>query len=156
MQQTIPSELHKYINEWKSKKGSLIMVLRTIQDYYGYVPKDICFAVATELKVPFARIYEVLTFYNYFKLNPPCKYKIAVCMGTACYLKGAAKIIKTIEQKLNIKEGEISQNNLFTLESVRCMGCCGLAPTMRVNDKIYGKLDEDKVIEILNKYIEEG
>lgn len=151
-----PAELSEYIKKWKPKKGSLIMILRAVQDYYGYVPRDVCFEIAKELKVPFARIFEVLTFYNYFKLAPPGKYKIYVCMGTACYLKGAPEIIKTIEEKLNIKEGKSGKGYLFTLESVRCMGCCGLAPTMRINDKTYGNLDKDKVIDILDEYIAKG
>lgn len=151
-----PDELSEYIDKWKSQKGSLIMILRAVQNYYGYVSKDVCFELAKELKVPFARIYEVLTFYNYFKLDSPGKYKISVCMGTACYLKGAPEIIKAIEEKLNIKEGKLCKDCLFTLDSVRCMGCCGLAPTMRINDKTYGKLDKDKVIDILDEYIAKG
>lgn len=151
-----PNELSEYIDKWKSQKGSLIMILRAVQDYYGYVSKDVCFELAKELKVPFARIYEVLTFYNYFKLDSPGKYKISVCMGTACYLKGAPEIIKAIEEKLNIKEGKLCKDCLFTLDSVRCMGCCGLAPTMRINDKTYGKLDKEKVIDILDEYIAKG
>ena len=156
LQKLIPDELLSYINEWKSQKGSLIMILRAVQDSFGYVPRNVCFELAKELKIPFARIYEVLTFYNYFKLDSPGKYKISVCMGTACYLKGAPELIKVIEEKLNIKEGQSNKESLFTLDSVRCMGCCGLAPTMRINDKTYGKLEKDKVIEILDEYIAKG
>lgn len=153
---TLPDELNIYINKWKSKKGCLIMILRAIQDYYGYVPEDISFILAKELKLPLARIYEVLTFYNYFKLESSGKYKISVCMGTACYLKDAPEIIKVIENKLNIKEGQTSKDGLFTLEHVRCMGCCGLAPNVRINEKNYGKLNKDEILNVLDKYIEEG
>ncbi|MFA6989199.1 MAG: NAD(P)H-dependent oxidoreductase subunit E [Candidatus Gastranaerophilaceae bacterium] len=148
----LPNELIEYTNKWKNKKGSLIMILHAVQDFYGYVPKDICFTLAKELKVPLARIYEVLTFYNYFKLESSGKYKIAMCMGTACYLKGAPEIIKVIEDKLHIIEGQTSKDGLFTLEHVRCMGCCGLAPVVRINEKIYGKLNKDKILNILDEY----
>jgi NADH-quinone oxidoreductase subunit E len=151
--ENLPGELIGYIDAWKNKKGSLIMILHAVQDFYGYVPKDICFTLAKELKVPLARIYEVLTFYNYFKLKSPGKYKIAACMGTACYLKGAPEIIKAIEEKLNITEGQTSKDGLFTLETVRCMGCCGLAPVIRIDEKIYGKLNKDNVLNILDEYI---
>ncbi|HSA07235.1 MAG TPA: NAD(P)H-dependent oxidoreductase subunit E [Candidatus Gastranaerophilales bacterium] len=149
----IPDELKEYIDKWKLKKGSLIMILRSVQDYYGYVPKKICFSLAKELKAPLARIYEVLTFYNYFKTESPGKNKIAVCMGTACYLKGAAAIIKAIEDKLDIKESQATKDGLFSLENVRCIGCCGIAPNMRINEKIYGKLNKERVSEILDEYI---
>ncbi len=136
----LPDELKTYINEWKAKKGSLIMILRFIQDYYGYVPKDTTFILAKELKVPLARIYEVLTFYNYFKLEQPAKYRISVCMGTACYLKGAPEILEAIKS-LN--------NPAFTLDEVRCMGCCGLAPVVKINEKIYGKAKKEEILDIL-------
>ena len=137
---SLPDEIKAYIDEWKAKKGSLIMILRFIQDYYGYVPENISFILAKELKIPLARIYEVITFYNYFKLEQPAKYKISVCMGTACYLKGAPEILETIN----------AQNNpQITVEVVRCMGCCGLAPVVKINEKIYGKIDKDKILEIL-------
>ena len=152
----IPGELSSYIAKWKPKKGSLIMILREVQDYYGYVPKGICFSLAKELKIPLARIYEVLTFYNYFKTECPGKYKISVCTGTACYLKGAAEIINAINEKLNIREGQTTEDSLFTLENVRCMGCCGLSPVIKINEKIYAKVDKEKIIEIIDSYISRG
>lgn len=150
--QTLPDELNNYINEWKSKRGSLIMILHAVQDYYGFVPKEISFILAQELKLPLARIYEVLTFYNYFKLQPVAKYKISVCMGTACYLKGASEILQTIKKLLNINEGQTTEDGLFTLETIRCYGCCGIAPVISINGKIYGKVDKEKIYEILNEY----
>ncbi len=138
----LPDKIKTYVNDWKAKKGSLIMILRYIQDYYGYVPKNTSFILAKELKIPLARIYEVLTFYNYFKLERPAKYRISVCMGTACYLKGAREILDGVKA-LN--------NPHFTVEQVRCMGCCGLAPTVKINEKAYGKLDKDKILEILEE-----
>lgn len=150
--ETLPDELNSYINEWKDKKGSLIMILHAVQDHYGFVPQEISFTLAKELKIPLARIYEVLTFYNYFRLKPAAKYKIAVCLGTACYLKGAAEILQTIKDILNIKEGEITEDGLFSVESVRCYGCCGLAPVISINGKIYGKVDKNMLLDILNEH----
>lgn len=154
--ETLPAKLNNYINEWKYKKGSLIMILHAVQDYYGFVPQEICFTLAKELKIPLARIYEVLTFYNYFKLKPVAKYKISVCMGTACYLKGSPDNLQTIKEALNIEEGETSEDGLFTLETIRCYGCCGLAPVISINGEIYGKVDKQKMLDILNEYREKA
>lgn len=150
--ETLPDQLSTYVNKWKPKKGSLVMILHAVQDYYGFVPKEICFVLAKELKVPLARIYEVLTFYHYFRLELPAKYRIAVCMGTACYLKGAPENLETIKENLNIPEGRATEDGLFTLETVRCYGCCGLAPVMSISGKIYGKLDKEKTLGILDEY----
>lgn len=138
----LSSEVKDYINEWKNKKGSLIMILRAIQDHYGYVPEDIAFILTKELKLPLARIYEVLTFYNYFKLEPPAKYKVSVCMGTACYLKGGGEILEAVND-LN--------NPLITVEDVRCMGCCGLSPVVKINGKVHGKVNKEQVLQILEE-----
>ncbi len=151
-QEILPDKLNDYINEWKNKKGSLIMILHAVQGHYGYVPQEICFTLAKELKIPLARIYEVLTFYNYFKLKPTAKYKISVCMGTACYLKGSLDNLQTIKDVLNIEEGEISEDGLFSVETIRCYGCCGLAPVIDINGEVYGKVDKNKMLGILEEY----
>jgi NADH-quinone oxidoreductase subunit E len=153
---TLPEKLILFIDEWKEKKGSLIIILHEIQDFYGYVPKDICFSLSEKLRIPLARIYEVLTFYNYFRLTPPAKHKVAVCMGTACYLKGATEHLKTINDYLNITEGEMTKDGDFLIENVRCLGCCGLSPVMNVDGKIYGKLDDEKIKNVLDTFKEEG
>jgi NADH-quinone oxidoreductase subunit E len=152
----LPQELADYVNEWKAQKGNLIMILHAVQDHYGYVPKDICFTLSKELKVPLARIYEVLTFYNYFSLSAPGKYKISVCMGTACYLKGATEILNAVKAELKIEEGETTEDKMFRLEHVRCLGCCGLAPVVTVNGKVYGKMTKDEFMKILKEYKEKG
>jgi len=107
------------------------------------------------LDVPLARIYEVITFYNFFKLVPPGKHRIALCMGTACYLRGAAVILDEIKNILGIKEGQTTKDGLFYLDVVRCLGCCGLAPVMMVDNKVYGKVKKNEVADILSKYIKE-
>ncbi len=117
--------LHQRISElaekWRDKKGSLIMVLHEIQNHYGYVPRDVSLELSRVLDIPLARIYEVITFYNYFKLEPPGKYTIAVCLGTACYLKGSPEIVDEIKSLLNISEGAINSGWIIS------SGCCALS-----------------------------
>ena len=148
------TNLEKIAAKWSKKKGSLIMILHEIQGKYGYIPRQVAMDLSRVIDVPLARIYEVLTFYNYFKLKPPGKFNIAVCMGTACYLKGAPDILDEIEDRLNITIGETTKDGLFHLEAVRCLGCCGLAPVMTVNGEIHGKVKKGQVIEILSRYKE--
>jgi NADH-quinone oxidoreductase subunit E len=138
--------------KWRDKQGNLIMILHEIQNTYGYVPRTVAIELARVLDIPLARIYEVITFYNYFKLDPPGKYTIAVCLGTACYLKGATDILAEIKSILDIEEGETTKDNLFHLDAVRCLGCCSLAPVMSVNGKIYGRVRKKDVVDILAEY----
>jgi NADH-quinone oxidoreductase subunit E len=152
---TKTKELEKLVETWKGKKGTLIMILHEIQNQYGYIPEDVSIKLANLLDIPLARIYEVITFYHYFKLNPPGKYKISVCMGTACYLKGAPNLIDELKELLNIEEGETTKDGLFQLESVRCLGCCGLAPVMTIDDKVYGNLKKDDLHNIIGSYTKE-
>ncbi len=148
-------EISSLVEKWRGKKGSLIMVLHEIQNQYGYVPRDVSLQLSQHLDIPLARIYEVITFYNYFKLDPPGKYTIAVCLGTACYLKGAPDLVDEIKNILNIEEGQTTNDGLFHLDVVRCLGCCGLAPVMMVNGQIYGKVKRSEVAGILAKYKKE-
>lgn len=142
--------------KWREKKGSLIMILHEIQNQYGYVPRDVSLKLSKLLDIPMARIYEVITFYNYFKLDPPGKYNISVCLGTACYLKGAPELVEEVKSMLNVKEGQTTSDGLFHLDVVRCLGCCGLAPVMMVNGEIHGKVKREEVATILSKYKKEG
>ncbi len=150
---TINPEISSLVEKWRDKKGSLIMVLHEIQNHFGYVPRDVSLQLSKELDIPLAQIYEVITFYNYFKLDPPGKYTISVCLGTACYLKGAPDLVDEIKNLLNIKEGQTTTDGLFHLDVVRCLGCCGLAPVMMINGKIYGKVKRSEVMGILSKYM---
>lgn len=145
-------QLHALAEKWKDKKGNLIMILHQIQNHYGYVPRDVAFRLSHILDVPLARIYEVITFYHYFKLQEPGKHIISVCMGTACYLKGTPQILDEIKSVLNISEGETTKDKHFHLQAVRCVGCCGLAPVVMVDDKVYGKLTKKDVAGILAEY----
>lgn len=152
----IVEKLKSLIGGWKDKEGSLIMVLHAVQNHFGYVPRDVSLQLSRLLDVPLARIYEVITFYNYFKLEPPGKHKISVCLGTACYLKGAPVILEEVKSILSIKEGETTKDGMFHLDVVRCLGCCGLAPVLMVDDKVYGKVSKEQVMEIISKYGKEG
>lgn len=149
-------EIKNLVDKWKDKEGNLIMILHEIQNHHGYVPRELALELSGLLDVPLARIYEVITFYNYFKLYPPGKHKIAVCMGTACYLKGAPDILKEIKTILSVEEGKTTRDGNFFLDVVRCLGCCGLAPVMKIDEKVYGKVKKQEVMEILSKYMKEG
>lgn len=147
-------------DKWRDKKGSLIMALHDVQSHYGYVPRDVARKLAHQLDVPLARIYEVITFYNYFKLTPPGKHRISICLGTACYLKGAPELIEEVVSLLGIKEGQTTSDGMFQLDVVRCLGCCGLAPVLTVSeedgDKVYAKVARKQVAEVIAKYSKPG
>ena len=143
------------VEQWKGKEGNLIMILHEIQNHHGYVPRELSLKLSKMLDIPLARIYEVITFYNYFKLTPPGKHRISLCMGTACYLRGAAIILEEIKNILGVKEGQTTKDGLFYLDVVRCLGCCGLAPVVMIDHKVYGKVKKSEVADILSKYIKE-
>ena len=133
-------EITVIAQKWKKKRGSLIMALHDLQGRMGYVPREAAMRLGREMCVPLARTYEVVTFYNYFKLAAPGKYIISVCTGTACHIKSSAELLAGLEKELNIHEGESTQDKEYHLQCVRCLGCCGLAPLVSVNGKVYGKL----------------
>jgi len=149
---TLSDGLIQFIEDWKDRPGNLIMVLHKVQQEYGYVPRPIAFEVARILDVPLAKIYGVITFYHFFKLEKPGDHNLQVCMGTACYLKGAADLIAELENLLDIGVGGTTPDGKFSIEAVRCVGCCGLAPVLMVGDEVYGKLTTDKLPEVLANY----
>jgi NADH-quinone oxidoreductase subunit E len=132
---------------WKDKRGSLIMALHELQNRFGYVPRDAALELGKTMNVPLARIYEVVTFYNYFKLEAPGKHIISVCMGTACYLRGAPELVAKLSDKLGIKHGETTPDKQFHLQQVRCIGCCGLAPVVTVNEKVLAKVKPADIVD---------
>jgi NADH-quinone oxidoreductase subunit E len=148
-------EVEQLIEKWKNREGNLIMILHEIQNHHGYVPRDLSLELSSRLGVPLARIYEVITFYNFFKLTPPAKHNISVCMGTACYLKGAAEILRELRSIFHIQEGQSTTDGNFHLDIVRCLGCCGLAPVMMIDGKIYGKVKRSEVMDTLSRFLEE-
>ncbi|MBI9103899.1 MAG: NAD(P)H-dependent oxidoreductase subunit E [Spirochaetales bacterium] len=145
-------ELISFIAEWKDKPGNLIMVLHQVQEELGYIPRAAAIKVSELLETPLAKIYGVMTFYHFFKLEEPGKYNIQVCMGTACYLKGSQDLIDEIENVLGIGVNQVTDDKNFSLESVRCIGCCGLAPVMLIGGEVFGKVTSDQLPEIIAKF----
>lgn len=146
-------ELDSFIREWKEKPGNLIMVLHKIQEEQGYISKAAAMEASRRLNVPLARVYGVMTFYHFFKTTQPGKNKISVCLGTACYLKGGQDLIDQCKTVLNLgKDDVVTEDGLFSVEPVRCIGCCGLAPVISVNGDVYGKLVKSQIPEIIAKY----
>ena len=139
--QTLTPELKALIAEWKSKPGNLIMVLHRVQQTFGYIPREVAFEVAELLDTPLAKIYGVITFYNFFKLKKPGRNNIQVCMGTACYLKGGEDIIHELEGILGVGVNAVTPDGEFSIEALRCVGCCGLAPVLLVNGEVFGKVE---------------
>lgn len=148
-----PGDLSIIAKRWKEKRGSLIMALHDLQDRYGYVPREAALELGKALNQPLARIYEVVTFYNYFKLEAPGKHIISVCMGTACYLKGAPEIVTRLSEKLGVKSGETTPDRQFHLQQVRCIGCCGLAPVVTVNGKVLAKVKPAEIMDSIHAHV---
>ena len=132
----------------------MIQILNEVQEYYGYVPEKAQLAISEYLSIPMAEIYGVITFYSRFTLKPKGKYHIAVCLGTACFVKGSEKILDRAKERLGIDVGETTKDGKFSLEATRCVGACGLAPVFTVNDEVYGKATVKTMDEILDKYME--
>lgn len=144
--------LKSFIEEWKNKPGNLIMVLHRVQEEYGYIPFNVAVEISKILDVPLAKIYGVVTFYHFFRLTKPGKHKISVCMGTACYLKGGNIILEELQNILSVNVNGTTDDGLFTLMAVRCIGCCGLSPVMTIDNETYGRLTKDKLPGIIAKY----
>jgi NADH-quinone oxidoreductase subunit E len=145
-------KLDSVIQEYKGKPGPLMPVLNEAQKIFGCVSIEVQKRISEELKIPLAEIYGVATFYSQFSLQPNGKYVIGVCLGTPCYVKGAQDIINKVSKELNIEVGKTSEDGEFTLVATRCIGACGLAPVLTVNEDVYGKLTVNDIDEILSKY----
>ena len=143
------SDLLQFIEDWKDKPGNIIMVLHRVQQEFGYLPRPAIIRLSQMLNSPLAKIYGVVTFYHYFKLTKPGRHNIQVCMGTACYLKGGEDLIHELENLLGIGLNQVSDDGEFSFESVRCVGCCGLAPVAVCGPDVFGKLVTDKLPEVL-------
>ena len=140
------------IGEHRSQKGLLMPIMQQAQEIYGYLPMEVQQVIADELDIPLEEVYGVATFYSQFALSPKGQYKVSVCLGTACYVKGAADILEAVQQRLGIKSGSITPDGKFSLDACRCIGACGLAPVMMINSDVYGRLTVDQVGDILDKY----
>ena len=145
-------ELDKFIDSLPTKKGALIQVLHHAQGLFGYLPKEVQLHISKKLDVSPAKVYGVVSFYSYFTTEQKGKYKISVCLGTVCFVKGADKILAEFEKQLGIKSGETTPDLKYSLEGLRCVGACGLAPVVVVNGKVYGQVTVDQVKDILDEY----
>ncbi len=145
-------ELVSFIDEWKNQPGNLIMILHRVQEEFAYIPRAAAKKISQLLGVSLSKIYGVITFYHYFKLEKPGKHNIQVCMGTACYLKGGEDIIDELESILGIGVNQVTDDGKFSIEAVRCVGCCGLAPVVVIGEKVFGKLTKKKLPEVLSNY----
>ncbi len=143
--------LSELINKYKNKKGNLIPLLQGTQDLYGFIPEEAFRLLSSQTGISLSEMYGVATFYSQFRLHPVGKHIIKVCHGTACHVQNAGMISEAIEEALGIKDGETSEDNLFTLESVACLGCCSLAPVMMIGDETYGKLSGKSAVKVIKE-----
>ena len=146
------AKLKAVINENKDDKSQLMHVMREAQDIYGYLPFEVQAMIAEGMNVPIEKVYGVATFYAQFALSPKGEYNISVCLGTACYVKGSQQVLDKIVETLKIEPGECTDDGKFSVEACRCIGACGLAPVMTINDDVYGTITADDVAGILSKY----
>ena len=144
--------LKQVIDELRDEPGCLMPIMQQAQDIFGYLPEDVQNIIAKELDIPVSDVYGVATFYAQFNLEPKGKYIISVCLGTACYVKGAQLVLDELEKELGVPAGSTTPDGLFTLNATRCLGACGLAPVMMINDDVYGNLIPDMIPGILAKY----
>jgi len=145
-------ELGAFIDNLETSEGALIEILHRAQKIFGYLPRDVQLYVSRKLGIPGAEVYGVVSFYSYFTTTPRGQHTINVCMGTACFVRGADKIINAVKANLGIESGETTEDNMFTLKDIRCIGACGLAPVVMVDDKVFGRVKETDIDEIINFY----
>lgn len=146
-------QLKSVIQKHREEKGALIPVLHEAQEIYGYLPIEVQTMIADELEIPLSEVYGIVTFYTQFKLEPKGQYHIAICLGTACYVKGSGEILEEFKNKLGIDVGQCTPDAKYSLEATRCIGACGLAPVLTVNDEVYGRLTKHDVDDIMKKYM---
>lgn len=147
-------KMQEILEKYEKEKSNLIQILNEVQEYYGYVPEKAQLAISEYLSMPMAEIYGVVTFYSRFTLKPKGKYHIAVCLGTACFVKGSEQVLERAKERLGIDVGETTKDGKFSLEATRCIGACGLAPVFTVNDEVYGKATVKMMDEIIDKIME--
>ena len=147
-------QIKEIVERYKDEETPLMMILEAIQSEYGYIPLEVQELVSELTGIPVAEIYGVVTFYSFFSLKPKGKYVIGVCLGTACYVKGSQSVMDKFIDLLGIKPGETTDDGLFTLDALRCIGACGIAPAISINGKVYPKMDQGKVAGIIKEYRE--
>ncbi|UCD48612.1 MAG: NADH-quinone oxidoreductase subunit NuoE [Phycisphaerales bacterium] len=149
------AQLKTYIAETQENEhpdSFLIAVLHKAQELYGYLPVEVMDEVAEQMGIPTAHIWGVATFYHYFSLTPPGQHVISICLGTACYVRGAGQILQALKDELKIDVGEVTPDGMFSLQPARCLGACGLAPVVMIDDKIHGELTPKRMVQLINQY----
>jgi NADH-quinone oxidoreductase subunit E len=142
-------DVQHHVERWRGEEGNLIMILHAIQNQYGYVPREVAMELSRALNVKLARIYEVITFYHYFKLQPPGRHNVTVCNGTACYLKGAAGLLGELRAQLGVGEGQTTPDREFHVDVVRCIGCCGMSPAVVCDGRTHGRVKPSDIAGLL-------
>ena len=154
LQECQKKTIENICNSYNNEPGELIKILHTSQREFGYLPEDVQREVAMRLKISVAKVYGVVTFYSFFTMTPKGKHAISVCMGTACYVRGAEKIVDQFKEELKIKVGGVTADGKFSLDCLRCVGACGLAPVVLIGEKVYGRVEVSQVKEILDSYVD--
>ncbi len=153
--QRVKTETKEILEKYPKEKNQLIAILNDVQEKYGYIPKQAQMVISEELSIPMAEIYGVITFYSRFTLTPKGKYNISICLGTACYVKGSQKLLDRAKERLKIEPGQVTEDGKFSIDDVRCVGACGLAPVFMVNDEVYGNATVKQFDEVIDKYMNE-
>ncbi len=148
------AKLKAVIEAHRGQKGATMPVMQEAQEIYGYLPEEVQIIIAEGLGIPLSEVYGIASFYSQFTLNPKGQYQISVCLGTACYVKGAGDVLAKVCETLNCKSGGITADGRFSVDATRCLGCCGLAPVMMINDDVYGRLKPEDIKGILEKYMQ--
>ena len=144
--------IHEICDSYKNDPGDLIKILHSAQTHFGYLPESVQREIAKKLKISVAKVYGVVTFYSFFTMTPKGRHAISVCTGTACYVRGAEKVLDELKKQLNIKVGGVTEDGKFSLDSLRCVGACGLAPVLLIGEKVYGRVEPGQIKEILDSY----
>ena len=147
-------ELRNVINNYKDKEGTLVKVLHEAQDIFGYLPRKVQIFVARTMGIPLPEVYGVVSFYSLFTMKPRGEYTIEICMGTACYVKGADALLEKFKQELQIEPGEVTEDGKFTIETTHCVGACSLAPVISINGNVHGNIEPEDVDEVIAEYAE--
>ena len=156
LQEAAVKQITEICDRYKDEETPLMMILSDIQKEYGYIPLEVQELVSEKTGISVAEIYGVVTFYSFFSLKPKGKYVVGCCLGTACYVKGAQQVIDKFSELLGIKPGETSEDGLFTLDALRCIGACGIAPAVQINGTVYPKMSVDQVAPLITKYRDGG
>ena len=151
--QRVTEETKEILEKFPKEKDQLIMILNEVQEKYGYIPKQAQMVISEELSIPMAEIYGVITFYSRFTLEPKGKYNISICLGTACFVKGSGNLLDRAKERLKINSGEVTPDGKFSIDEVRCVGACGLAPVFMINNEVYGNATVKMLDEAIDKYM---